>query len=269
MNRKEQKSNNPDRSLSKAKKVVNKYRFSLDTTDDLSTNISYSLDIIEDNLVRNSVQINEKISPKLELTINDVCEKLEIDRGLFAAFVSSSSEIQAYCYSTNNGDCIIQLTSGIVNLLSLNELKFIIGHELGHFLLGHGVVHKNENEINLYGKKYQEISADRIGAFVVDDINDAYRSLIKTASGLGDDVLRFDITAFLQQLEVANKNLGEDMRNTHPSILIRAKAVSWFSLLLENYSESQKKKIDLNIERDIEEYLNGPRRFHKQKIEET
>ena len=57
-------------SLYKAKKAVNKYRFSLDITNDLSTSISYSLDIIEDDLVRNSVQINEKISPKLESTIN-------------------------------------------------------------------------------------------------------------------------------------------------------------------------------------------------------
>ena len=186
------------------------------------------------------IEINSRVSPELDQCLTEVCSILGIKRDIVTAFVSSSSEIQAYCYSTNKDECIINFSSEIIKLLSFEELKFVTGHEIGHFLLGHGLVHRNENEINVFNKKYQEISADRIGVLCVGDINYAYKTLIKLATGLGENYIRFDIGEYLSQLENVKLPIGENPRNTHPSILVRIKAIDLFYTDLSNFNEKNK-----------------------------
>ena len=81
--------------------------------------------------------------------------------------------------SFNDENCIITLTSAVINLLEFNEIKFILGHELGHFLLSHNI----EENINLESqegyikKRAQEISVDRIGLLACKDINIATKAI--------------------------------------------------------------------------------------------
>jgi len=255
--------------LNKAKKYAESFRFNLDTINNLSTAISYKLDIVENELVRNSLEINNRVFPELDQCLTEVCSNLGMNRDVVTAFVSSSSEIQAYCYSTNENECIINFSSEIIKLLDFEELKFVSGHEIGHFLLGHGLVHRNENEINVFNKKYQEISADRIGVVCVSDINYAYKALIKLATGLGEDYIRFDISEYLSQLENINLALGEDPRNTHPSILVRIKAIDLFYENLNSFNKKKKSKIDLSVANFLSQYLNGPINARKNQLKEN
>ena len=48
--------------LDKARKYAESYRFNLDLVSNLSTPISYKLDIVENELVRNSLEINNRIN---------------------------------------------------------------------------------------------------------------------------------------------------------------------------------------------------------------
>ncbi len=255
--------------LDKAKKNVEDFRFNLDSVNNLSTNTSYKLDIIENELVRNSLEINKNLFPELDQCLRDVCSNLGLNRDTITAFVSSSPDIQAYCYSTNENECIINFSSQIIKLLNFEELKFVAGHEIGHFLLGHGLVHRNENEVNVFNKRYQEISADRIGVICVSDINYAYKALIKLATGLGEDYIRFDMGEYLSQLESTNLALGENPRNTHPSILIRIKAIDLFYEDLSNFNKKNKEKIDLKVSNFLNKYLDGPINARKGQLKEN
>lgn len=255
--------------LDKAKKNVEDFRFNLDSVNNLSTTTSYKLDIIENELVRNSLEINKNLFPELDQCLRDVCSNLGLNRDTITAFVSSSPDIQAYCYSTNENECIINFSSQIIKLLNFEELKFVAGHEIGHFLLGHGLVHRNENEVNVFNKRYQEISADRIGVICVSDINYAYKALIKLATGLGEDYIRFDMGEYLSQLESTNLALGENPRNTHPSILIRIKAIDLFYEDLSNFNKKNKEKIDLKVSNFLNKYLDGPINARKGQLKEN
>ena len=113
-----------------------KYRYKKDIVGNLSTPISYKLDFVENNLARNSLSINEEMLPSIEKILYEVCNNLFLDRKLVKGYIYSSNELQAYCYSTNKKECIIQISSRLIELLDENELMFVVGHEIGHFLLG-------------------------------------------------------------------------------------------------------------------------------------
>ena len=236
-----------------------KYRYSKDNIGNLSTPASYKLDFVENNLARNSLSINREMLPKIEEFIVNVCDNLFLDRNFIKGYVYSSNELQAYCYATNQKECIIQISSRLIELLDESELMFVVGHEIGHFLLGHGVVHASENQVNMFSSRFQELSADRIGVLSTNDEKASYRAIIKIASGLSNAYLRFDLNKFLKQINSVSLEIGEDLKNTHPSLLIRSRAILWFNIFLkQEYSLATKKKLDNDVDLDIKKYLDGP-----------
>jgi hypothetical protein len=151
-------------------------------------------------------------------------------------------------------------------LLDEEEFEFVIGHELGHFLLDHHAVIKNIGQPNFEyfrQRRSQEISVDRIGLVPCVSLDTAVRALMKTVSGLTERHLRFDVTAFIAQLRKIEASTPDWSGSTHPSILIRAKALLWFSLsdyFLRGerfYSRDQMLKIDDRIERDLHKFVDG------------
>ncbi len=245
--------------MQEAVNYAEKYRYYKDIIGNLSTPDSYKLDFVENNLARNSLSINKEILPRVENVILKVCNKLSLDRTLVKGYIYSSNELQAYCYSTNREECIVQISSRLIELLDESELMFVVGHEVGHFLLGHGVVHTSENKVNMYTSRFQELSADRIGVLATNDEKASYRAIIKIASGLSSEHLRFDLNKFLKQINNVSLEIGENLKNTHPSLLIRSRAILWFNIFLkQEYSSDSKKELDKNIDLEIEKYLDGP-----------
>lgn len=248
---------------------VEKFRYYKDVVGNLSTPETFKLDFVENNLARNSLNINKEMLPRVEDVILEVCEKLQLDRSYVKGYIYSSNDLQAYCYSTQRQECIIQISSRLIELLDQSELMFIVGHEIGHFLLGHGVVHTSENKVNMYSSRFQELSADRIGVISTNDEKASYRAIIKIASGLGSEYLRFDLNRFLKQINNVNLDIGESLKNTHPSLLIRSRAILWFNIFLkQEYSYDSKKELDKNIDLDIEKYLDGPLNKRIKKLKE-
>ena len=88
---------------------------------------------------------------------------------------------------------------------------------------------------------------------------------MKTASGLSSEHLRFDVGAFISQLRDAPKATYEDGHfATHPSSLIRCRALLWFSLNdffirgTDHFNEEQFTKLDQRIENDFNRFVDGP-----------
>ena len=222
--------------LHKSRELANSIRFSEDKHDVTLGLQPSALEKVIDEFYRSAVEINHNITPKIEAALKKVCLRLSLDREIVQAFVNNSYEVQAACYYVDANRCLIRISSSLVNLLSIQELEFVIGHELGHFLLQHAPTAKSQETAEYFVfQRAKEISADRIGIIGCGSLNFAVSALIKTASGLNSEHIQVSLKHYLEQLGQLNNPIrGENLFSTHPSMLIRTFAVSEF---LKNISE--------------------------------
>ena len=254
---------------------------------DFATSVKYSGDtLIADQSMKvendeidtyfslNSILVTSDVTPIISNSIDSVIERLKIPKSSVKAYVYASPEIQAACYAGNDTDCVIRLSSGLIDILENEEIEFVIGHELGHFLYDHGLaIRSNENDSLefLIQKRAQEVSADRIGLLASESLDVSIRAMMKTMSGLSSKYLNFNIGAFLSQLSNTEQFKSQiDINSTHPSILIRCRALLWFSMSetfktgKQDYQVNEVKKLNNKIKRDIDKFIDSVAR---QKIE--
>src|SRR5581483_7015576 len=112
------------------------------------------------------------------------------------------------------------LTSGLVEMLDSDELRFVVGHELGHILSGHAVYRPMLSHLLALSRRVfwlpigylglrtllaaleewyrkSELSCDRAGLLAGQDPAAALRAQMKMAGG--GEIGEMDITAFLEQ----------------------------------------------------------------------
>jgi len=164
----------------------------------------------------------------------------------------------------------ITLTSGLVDMLSDEELFFVIGHEVGHIKAGHvlyGTMARNIAAVvaaigqatlglgALLGQglvialyewyRSAELTADRAALLCVQDIEPARATFMKLAGGTTRLAAEMDRDEFLRQVaayeDVDRSTLDKAYKvlltlyRTHPFAMQRAKALSsWF---VEGYEE--------------------------------
>jgi hypothetical protein len=252
--------------LELARELASKLRFAADVhwaSDDKSIN---DISGAREQLYQDAIEISPLITPNLWERFCNVCERLHVPRSAVCLFIYSSKDIQGECYARGGSNCVIRFSSGLIDLLDEEEFEFVIGHELGHFLLDHhainaGIGHPNSEYFR--HRRSQEISVDRIGLVSCASLDIALRALMKTVSGLTERHLRFDVGAFISQLRKIEFSTPDWSGSTHPSILIRAKALLWFSLsdyFLKGssfFSLDQMRKIDSRVERDLHKFVDG------------
>jgi len=230
----------------------------------------------KDSMLRHGLLISESVTPKIEKRIAVVCERLLIPRISVTAFVYNSAEIQADCLIDTPDSCILRFTSGLINLMDEKEFQFITAHELGHFLLGHGACSQYTSDGSSEGfmtQRARELSADRIGFLGVDNLDESVQAIIKTASGLGNQFLRFDVSSFLSQTDmIINPSRGESKNSTHPSMLVRCRALLWFSMSIQGLEDLKKspdsivQEVDKKVTRDLERFVDGQIRARKKDL---
>ncbi len=185
-----------------------------------------------------STRIVPEIFPEIGKAIEDVRKKLIPDYTV-DAYVRNSSEFQACCFPGSGKSISIALTSGLIQLSSMDELRFVIGHELGHHLLGHHAYPQPDSSINQVEKlnilalsRAAEISADRVGFVAVSKKEHAYRAILKLATGLPDKFIRFDMSAYLKQARDLRKLGGTEygLLSSHPVCTTRMRALLWFEM---------------------------------------
>jgi Zn-dependent protease with chaperone function len=164
----------------------------------------------------------------------------------------------------------ITLTSGLVDMLSDEELFFVIGHEVGHIKAGHvlyGTMARNiAAVVQLLGQatfgigallgqglvialyewyRCAELTADRAALLCVQDIEPAHATFMKLAGGTTRLAHEMDRDEFLRQVaeyeEVDRSTLDKAYKllltvyRTHPFAMQRAKSLgSWY---YEGYEE--------------------------------
>jgi len=197
-------------------------------------------------LLATSVKLSKSMAPELYRIANECMEKLgvEIPTELYAY---NSPQFNAACVKPEDGKLFIMFSSSLLDAFEYDELKFVMGHELGHFVFNHHSIPvgyllsgqaKSSPELALKltsWSRYAEFSSDRAGAYCVQDFEATARSLFKLSSGVTSGIVKFDLQEFLKQVdemkiedENFNRSSAQDWFMTHPFSPLRVKALQLF-----------------------------------------
>ena len=225
------------------------------------------------NLLSRSIRVEKEIFPTVGNAIEKVFKRLDLENEFNFFVTADNFQANAACSlmpSASKPDIII--TSKLIELLSEEELQFIIGHEVAHYFYQHSLYPNLKtasetllklNILNL--NRSAEISADRVGFIASGSLEKSLRASLKLASGLSEKHLKFSFSTYLDQLreiESIGKSQSE-LWSTHPSFLIRIQALIWFSMSKEyhEYFDTKKKGIydlktvDSKIEKTIKKVV--------------
>jgi Zn-dependent protease with chaperone function len=164
-----------------------------------------------------SIRVGPKQYPELERLRHECAETLDLP-AVPNVFVYQDPRIQASAVGMD--EPFIRLSTGLVDLMSHDALRFVLGHEMGHVLSGHTVY--RTIMVRLIGLQMSlswtpvsalgiraiiaalrewyrkaELSCDRAGLLCGQDPTAALRAQIQVAGGI--DPARIDIPSFLQQ----------------------------------------------------------------------
>jgi len=202
------------------------------------------LENITNHMLANTVKLNKVIAPRLYKLCGEIQEffgfREAIDFYLYATTEVNAFSINGFGIVPH----IICFTSSLIQQLSDDELRFVIGHEIGHLIYKHSqldVVNKilanRENEeipaaLAIYflrWQRYAEVTCDRIGYLAMPDIKTIGTVFFKFASGLDEKYLNFDIDEYLKQLDKIREIAVGDFYSTHPNNLVRLQDLIYFS----------------------------------------
>jgi len=199
------------------------------------------------HLLSTSVRLSPSMAKELHRTADECREKLAVDIPL-ELYVFPSPAFNAACVKPEAGRLFIMFSSAILEAFSPAEIRFVMGHELGHHLFGHhdipiGFIMRGQSRptprlaLTLTSwSRYAEISADRAGAYCSNDLESVAHALFKLASGLSGSYAQFSLDDFLAQVDEMQLEEGkpgqgapiEDWFLTHPFSPLRVKALKLF-----------------------------------------
>jgi len=189
------------------------------------------------SLLSNSLRVTRQTVPSLYEQIEECSNILNIGIDKIDVYVYSKPDYNAFSISKMDATILIGISSSLIKILDPDEIRFLIGHELGHGIMGHSEsTHLSKGNVNyqlLKSIRNMEISADRIGYLCSKSLDKSITAMMKLASGLDGEILSTDIRPFLDQtIDIDNLNESEiGNYSTHPPLPIRAKALVWLSTM--------------------------------------
>ena len=196
-----------------------------------------------------SIRVGSKQYPELDRLRHECAETLDLP-AVPNLFVFQNAQIQAHTVGMD--EPFIAISTGLVELMNQESLRFVIGHEMGHVLSGHAVYRTimvrlislqlamSWTPVSAIGIRAiiaalrewfrkAELSCDRAGLLCSQNPTAALRAQIQVAGGI--DPARIDVPSFLQQ--AAEYESVEDIRDSflklksvetesHPFAVVRA-----------------------------------------------
>lgn len=154
-----------------------------------------------------AVRVSERQWPELHASFLEVCQRLGVTQPPRLYVLQAGGALNAFATRHSGRDFVVVYSDFLEAFSPTSpEMKFILGHELGHLKSGHILKHVLLAPglfFPLLGPAYRrswEISCDRHGAFASQDMNGTVRAML-TLSG-GKEKGRFlDAEAFASQYE--------------------------------------------------------------------
>ena len=186
---------------------------------------------------RDKMPISGEILPEVEKSLVNACLRLGVPRSSVHAFVRASADMNAVCYSSIRGAAVIEINAGVIECLSSEELTYVIGHELGHYILPIRSMSVQRNG-HMFPASFEdarisrdnELTMDRFGLLACGDFKHAGSAILKMQSGLSSRHIRSDLAAFIQNSRLAIEvEPGEDeIGSSHPPEFVRLRALNAF-----------------------------------------
>ena len=209
----------------------------------ISDNGSYWRSTLEGH----SFKVDEKILGKLYTLFNDIKKKLGFDEPV-DFYITGDASVNAFAVSSQEKGKphIINVNSSLIQLMSDEELTFVIGHELGHLINRHADLLKLIDFIFPEGsaipiilhykirlwQQLSELVADRYGYLAMPDLGVCISAFFKMSSGLDLDKVNIQIDAFIEEnnkrLDYFRNDNGMNVA-THPINPVRVQALNLYA----------------------------------------
>jgi len=199
------------------------------------------------NMEGHSLKVEKDLLKDIYELCHSVKEKLGFT-GKVDFYITGDSTVNAFSVASESEDepNIVNINSGLFDLMSREELKFVIGHELGHLINKDTALARLINfifpptaavpvtlqyKIRLH-EQLAELVADRYGYMATEDLGACVTAFFKMASGLDLAQLNVSIDALIAD---NNKRLSYFLndkgmsRASHPVNPIRVQALNLFA----------------------------------------
>ncbi|MFB7476354.1 M48 family metallopeptidase [Kitasatospora sp. NPDC056184] len=195
-----------------------------------------------------AVKTSERQFPELHAMVRDAAYVLDLDT-VPDLYVTQDPTVNAFCIGIDTP--VIVVTSGLVDLLDEEELRSVIGHEVGHAMSGHAVYRTMLMILTNIATRIAwvplgnlaimaivtalkewfrkaELSSDRAGLLAGQDLQASMRALMKLAGG--HNLAEMNVDAFLEQAEEYEKagdlrdgvlKLLQALPQSHPFAVVR------------------------------------------------
>lgn len=204
-----------------------------------------------------SLKVDKELLPDVYQLCQDVKKRLHFDEHV-DFYITGDSTVNAFSLAAEdeNEPHIVNINSALFDLMSEDELKFVIGHELGHLInkdsaLGRLIRFVFPPETNVpIGLQYKirlhdqlaELVADRYGYIAVEKLDACVTAFFKMASGLDLEKMNVSIEALLadnsRRLEYFLNDKGMSQAS-HPVNPIRVQALNLYATC-KNEADLQK-----------------------------
>jgi Zn-dependent protease with chaperone function len=196
-----------------------------------------------------AVKVSERQFPHIHDMVRDAAYILDLEK-VPELYVTQDPQPNAMCIGMDTP--IIVVTTGLVEMLDEEELRAVVGHEVGHAMSGHAVYRTMLLILtNIAARiawlplgniaimaiitalkewfRKSEISCDRAGLLAGQDLQASMRGLMKLAGG--HHLAEMNVDAFLEQAEEYEKagdlrdgviKLLQVLPQTHPFAVVRA-----------------------------------------------
>lgn len=239
------------------KKALNAFKAlrGVDTITNFVLNWTYlKWHIIE--LAGSNFHVTEYSCPELYQQVKDIADTLDITR-IPSIYTEWGHFINAYTTGYKDSTLLV-LYSGAVDLMSEEELRFIVGHEMGHIKSGHVLYHVMaqmfSNVISnitiaaplvqpiyytlMFWNRMSEFTADRAGLLACQNVDVAINSIIKMSGMPAKYFNNMNRKAFLEQAKDFEAKYGGLMdkvikgisivNDSHPWTIMRAaELIKW------------------------------------------
>ena len=218
------------------------------------------------SLMREAYHVKNLHSPKLGELVAECSLKLQ--PGEVDVYLVDKNQMNAYTFGINSPKVLVLYTS-LLKVLTPGELKFIIGHEMGHVALGHtwlntivgglaGIPAPFGAAILLYAafrwwNRRCEFSSDRAGLLACGNLNLAVAALVKLVAPEIRTQREFEQALAMidaQDDEVTNR-LAEAFQS-HPMLIRR------INKLREYASTAEYQRLQAGMNRNVGEYREQP-----------